>query len=560
MALADWQWSLRRAAALRTIWSRRSRYRRLVSWKLVPIIYREFNSPLKHIPGPANESWFRGNGRAIDQEDHAVPQERWVKEANSKTITYKAFLGVGRLWTMDLRAVNHVLTHSNVYQKPVQQRGALIQIIGNGVLATEGETHRKQRRIMNPAFGPAQIRELTGIFVDKSNELRDVWAREIDAADGQSARLDVLSWLSRMTLDVIGLAGFNYKFDSLNPRDGEPNELSKAFSTIFSPSGVTMLQILRFIFPVLRHFPDARMREANNAQAVMRRIGLELIAEKKAAIRRETAEGKAEKDGVARSDVRGRDLLTLLLKANMATDIPDSQRLTDDEVVDQVPTFLVAGHETTSTSTTWALFALALAPAIQDKLRAELLAVPTDTPSMDELAALPYLDMVVRETLRVHAPVPTIFREAQEDDVIPLAEPFVDRAGVARTSVRVTKGTPVVVPVLAINRSTELWGADAFAFRPERWASVPEGVSGVPGVWAHIMSFIGGPRACIGYRFSLIEMKALLFALIRAFEFELAVPAESIQKKSAIVQRPIIQGEPEKGSQMPMIIRRVKRV
>ena len=84
----------------------------------------------------------------------------------------------------------------------------------------------------------------------------------------------------------------------------------------------------------------------------------------------------------------------------------------------------------------WCLFALTQAPEVQRKLRQELLSLDTDTPTMEQLSALPYLDMVVRETLRVHAPVPVVFREATEDDVIPVAEPFVDRYGKVQDGIR----------------------------------------------------------------------------------------------------------------------------
>jgi cytochrome P450 len=111
----------------------------------------------------------------------------------------------------------------------------------------------------------------------------------------------------------------------------------------------------------------------------------------------------------------------------------------------------------------------------------------------------------------------------------------------------------VFVPILAINRSKALWGEDAGEFMPERWEAVPEAVSGIPGVWGNMLTFLGGPHACIGYRFTLAEMKAILYSLIRAFEFELAVPADKISKKtSGIVQRPVVAGE--KGHSMPMII------
>jgi cytochrome P450 len=82
-----------------------------------------------------------------------------------------------------------------------------------------------------------------------------------------------------------------------------------------------------------------------------------------------------------------------------------------------------------SVATTWALFALTQNRDSQDKLRAELTSVSTDNPTMDELNSLPYLDAVVRETLRVHAPVPTTMRVAKRDDVVPLSEPYTDKKG-----------------------------------------------------------------------------------------------------------------------------------
>lgn len=91
---------------------------------------------------------------------------------------------------------------------------------------------------------------------------------------------------------------------------------------------------------------------------------------------------------------------------------------------------------TPSTATTWALFALTQHLGVQDKLRKELLSVSTEDPTMEDLNALPYLDQVVRETLRVHAPVPATMRYAVQDDIIPLQEPFTDRNGKVHDSIR----------------------------------------------------------------------------------------------------------------------------
>ena len=146
---------------------------------------------------------------------------------------------------------------------------------------------------------------------------------------------------------------------------------------------------------------------------------------------------------------------------------------------------------------------------------------------------------------------------------------------------RVQKGQSIFVPLIALNRSKALFGEDALEFKPERWlgSGVPDAASTIPGVWGNVMTFLGGPRTCIGYRFALVEyvfillmlvtncganlsgfrMKALLFTLVRAYEFELEIPLDNIIWKTTIVPRPFIKSEMEKGSQLPLKLRPVKR-
>ncbi|KAI0822361.1 cytochrome P450 [Trametes gibbosa] len=527
-----------------------------VVWKAWPLLPRWTPTALRNLPGPPNPSWFYGNMQEIQAADNSVPQERWVANYGPH-ILYKGFLNDDRLFTLDTRALNHILTHSLDYQKPEVSRRNLAKVLGEGVLFTEGEQHRRQRRIMNPAFGPTQIRDLTEIFVQKSIELRDLWDAQITRDNMSRTRIDVLSGLTKMTLDVIGLAGFGFCFNALNPT-GESNDFYDAFQELFLPGRTfTVLLILKNFFPILDIIPDQESKRIQRARETMRCLGKELIAKKKAQIKGEIINGH-EKD-VRRDDLQGRDLLTLLLKANLATDIPDSQRLSDEDVLAQVPTFLAAGHDTTSTGTTWCLYALTRAPDVQKKLRDELFTLDTDTPTMDELNSLPYLDGVVRETLRLHAPVPGTRRVATKDDIIPVSEPFVDRYGKVQDSIKISKGSSILIPILALNRSKRYWGEDALEFRPERWAQPPDAAASIPGVWSNMLTFLGGPRACIGYRFSLVEMKALIFVLVRAFEFALAVPPEDIQSKTTVVQRPQLRSAPEEGNQMPLLVKRYIR-
>ncbi|KDQ54074.1 hypothetical protein JAAARDRAFT_38679 [Jaapia argillacea MUCL 33604] len=525
-------------------------------YRLVKLVLRPVFSPLRRLQGPRSDSWFYGNFKQIFTTENSTLHEEWVAEYGH-TLKYKGMFNLDRIVTTDLRAIQHVLSQS-IYERPPEARFTLARILGEGLLFVEGEEHKNQRRIMSPAFGSTHLREMTDIFMAKSIELRDVWMSQIasEATEGKPIRLDVLSWLSRTTLDIIGLAGFNYKFNSLSTHL-KPTELSKAFGTILEKGQqLSLMALLQAFIPPLRIIPTQRDRRRNKARKTMDRIGRELLAEKKAAITTSIAaeRGETKISEVGKKSVQGKDLLSLLVRANMATDLKDSQRLSDEDVLAQVPTFLTAGHETTSTATTWSLFAMALAPEVQSKLRQELLSVPTDTPTMDELQALPYLDAVVRESLRVHAPVPSTTRVAMRDDVIPLSTPIVDKDGKSLSEIRICKGDTVFIPILAVNRSKLLWGEDGFEFKPERWENPPQAISSIPGVWGSMLTFLGGHHACIGYRFSVVETKAILFTLLRAFEFELAVPKEDVVKRATIVQRPFIKSATDKQTQLPMFV------
>ncbi|KAJ3796242.1 cytochrome P450 [Lentinula aff. detonsa] len=516
-------------------------------------IKARFFSPIRNLPGPQGSSLIFGSLKKIAENDEAVTHEQWVKEYG-RTYKYPALFHKNILFTLDHKALNHILMHHYVWQKHDASRFHFTRIVGPGLLVAEGDHHKLQRRVMNPAFGPAQVRDLTETFIDKSMELKDLWSSRIIAAGG-TVKLNVLDWISKMTLDVIGRAGFNYEFDTLK-ENGESNKLAQAFAAIFSDLDMEKAKfqpwtVLQTLFPILRVLPPVKIPGLDTAQETMDKIGKELLQESKEAI-------KNSGDDIR--NLRSKDLLTLLVKSNMSGE--PSHRMSDEDVLAQIPTFFVAGHETTRQEfnlillgTTWALFALVQHLDVQRKLREELSTMATDNPTMEQLNSLPYLDAVVKESLRLYAPVPHVLRVAGQDDVIPLSQPVRDKKGTEHHSISVVKGQTVMVPLLALNRDKATWGEDAMEFKPERWEKVPEAATSVPGVWSHMMTFLGGPRACIGYRLSLIEMKALLFVLVREFEFELAVPSEEIIKKTMIVQRPRVKSEPEGGTQLPLLVR-----
>lgn len=168
------------------------------------------------------------------------------------------------------------------------------------------------------------------------------------------------------------------------------------------------------------------------------------------------------------------------VKSNLSTDIPQDQRLSDDDILNNINTFMFAGSDTSSLSLTWTLWLLAKNPEVQDRLREELSTIPCpesfgdlsadEIDSLyDNISELPYLDKVIKEALRLVPPIHSSLRVAGQDDIIPTSQPYkIQKPGgtVTVTSpIRVTKGTIVHVPIEAFNLDKFVWGADAWEFK-----------------------------------------------------------------------------------------------
>ncbi|KAJ7070036.1 cytochrome P450 [Mycena amicta] len=592
------------------------------------LLIRQARSPLTQLSGPKCPSFFMGNLMEMhDQENNNLVLD-W-ENAYGASFVYRGFVGGCRLMTTDPVAVSHILGNAYDYPKPDFVRDSLATMAAGreGLLTVEGEQHRRQRKILAPAFTAAHIKSLTPIFWEKAGILREKWLGAADVATTAGyARVDALAWLGRATLDAIGVAGFGYHFNSLSATegDGHDDELAKAFADIFSTARkFRVMTILQVWFPLLRRF---RRNNAVMARATetMRRIGMGLIEERRLAVEEEQRRALLEK-GVIDGDktVLGRDLLSVLIRSNLSTAPGPNTTMSVEEVLCQISTFIAAGHETTASALTWALYALVQNPEVQRRLRTSLRELESDLQKThpdvdaeefqrlltDALSKHTYLEWVLREVMRLHAPVTSTMRVCMlDEDAIPVSAvdpssfysaspsspphsptlkpppappPCRDRQGRVLTSIRVKKGDIITVPIQAINKSKAIWGDDAWEFRPERWseeaAAAEEvlwgtekstgsphkrGRKSIPGLWANTLTFLNGNggslegnRACIGWRFALIEMKIMLYVLLKDLEFTMD-PTMVIEKKVNVVTRPFVKSEPELGNQMPLYIRR----
>lgn len=186
---------------------------------------------------------------------------------------------------------------------------------------------------------------------------------------------------------------------------------------------------------------------------------------------------------------------------------------------------LIGSHETTASAITWACYLLSKHPDYQTQLRAEIASVDLDADLAGTLESLPLLNGIINETLRLYPTVPLTMRQAIRDTSIG------DQA--------IPAGTVMILSTWLMNRSPEVWGSEAGEFKPERW--VTDGrpnANGGAGSNYEFLTFLHGPRSCIGQGFARAELRCLLAAMVRGFTWELAMSEERIVPRGVITIKP----------------------
>lgn len=559
------------------------------------------NDGYNHIPQPKHTSTYWPILGDLPQIRDAPPGDAhigWARELDSDVYMYRAMFYLPRLILADPKAMNYILGQQNSYNfpKPEQTRHFLENLLGNGVLVAEGDIHRRQRKIIQPAFNVSAIRALTPVFFRHSNEFVTKLSQLIDETKGPSEEptiegqslecarqsqpkkpaFDISHWFGRLTLDIIGDAGFDHKFDAVKlPIDQQHDSIVASFRSLMRlVSNISILEILMVALGRIKGFgwtiniPTKRRRVIFDARASLDQTGKSIIDSKRKEIVTEMQEAKKSSDTYnektffddqEESKGKAKDLLYLMMKANMAPGVRESERMSDAELLGQITTLLTAGHETTSTLLTWFTH-LTMLPenkSVLVKLRAEIEEhfAGRDELDYDALMAMPYLDNCTKEVLRLLSPVVNTERTAIHDDVIPLSKSYRSKDGKSTfDSIPVKKDQLIFIPIQLINRSKNIWGPTADEFNPDRWDEIPK-MAKETGFPSQILSFIEGPRGCIGNRFAIAEFKAIICTFLRTFEYESL--GWEIERKQGIVVRPRVVGQEELGTQLPVRLQKL---
>jgi len=396
--------------------------------------------------------------------------------------------------------------------------------------------------MLNPVFSINHMKQMTPIFYRISHKLLDGITMQLNQSSGD---IDMMRWMGRTALELIGQGGLGYSFDPLI--EDKKNDFGDAMKNLFPV--LFQFPIARFFAPifvrigspafrrrVVELIPDRLVQQLKTIIDTMDIRSREIYDAKKAAL-------KAGEAAVVEQVAEGNDIMSILLKENMKAS--DDDKLPEEELIAQMSTLVFAATDTTTTALVQVLQLLSVHQDVQEKLRQEIrqARVAGEDLPYDVLVDLLYLDAVCRETLRLETPVTFVFREASEDVILPLSHPISGLNGELISEIPVPKHTSLLVGIRASNRATEIWGEDAQEWKPERWLSpLPDTVvnARIPGVYSNLMTFLGGGRACIGFKFSQLEMKVVLSLLLDSFKFSPAQNAEDIVWNFAAVKYPTV--------------------
>jgi cytochrome P450 len=367
------------------------------------------------------------------------------------------------------------------YPKSEEAQAMLRPALGNGLFLAEGAHWRWQRRAAMPVFAPRNLTALTPVMT----EAAEASCRRIAARPG---RQDMYQEMLQTAFEVI--AAVSMSEDTAIPREVAHRAIDRYLETAGKASLLDILKVPAFV-------PRPK-------RVVGKAIISDLIRATDAAV--EARMGREPADPPP--------LLDLLIGAS---DPETGRTMTAEELRDNLLTFLVAGHETTALTLSWALYLVAFDPAVQERARTEARAVLGDRPAgAEDVANLPYIRQILLETMRLYPPVAILSRTAMKPDQLRDRE--------------VRAGDVMLLPFYALHRSEVLWD-DPNGFDPDRFAD-PKAIDRYA-----FLPFGAGPRVCLGMDFAMQEAVIVLATMLARFRFT-AIPGRDPEPVMILSLRP----------------------
>lgn len=359
-------------------------------------------------------------------------------------------------------------------------------VIGEGLIVSEGDFWRRQRRLAQPAFHRKRIADLASLMVDETEAMQERWA---SSSHAQGEPFDVHQEMGHLTLRIVAKALFGADID-----ERTINKISKAqrFLNGYVDSRMGAL-------PRLPHWtPTPANIHYRRALRDLDRVVYSLI------------------DECQRADRDVGNLLSMLLGAQ---DEQTGEAMSEKQLRDEVMTLLIAGNETTAVALSWTWYLLAGHPEIEEKLHGELdEELDGRMPTFEDLPSLPYATMVLKEAMRLYPPAWIFSRRPIEDDEI--------------GGYQVPAGTTILISPYVTHSNLRYW-KEPEVFDPKRFS--PTRAQGRPGFC--YLPFGGGPRKCIGDRFAMTEGVLILASVAQRYRLK-PVVSHLVKPEPLVTLRP----------------------
>ncbi|KAF9173861.1 hypothetical protein BGX21_006061 [Mortierella sp. AD011] len=481
-------------------------------------LYPYYLDPLTRVDGPSpSRIPFVGNMLDLTKKKPMLALYDWAMEYPGLIYRYYWFTRL-TLMTSDPITVGYVLGKaSDNWLKSKGTEDMFEQNLGHSLLTMRGREHTSHRKYLSTGFKHNYLKSMTNAFQRRVEDLIEVWKERLPAEqqkyeDSKEARwacdgniyttIDLEPSFYCLTLDSIGEFALGRSFDAVKRPIGPDFENYRIIVDSFK---VTLLSML----PFSNWLPTKTNRRAWSAAREFRASMAKTVQEQKKVLIKEIEanDGKFSEEEGAPSQKK--DILTMLLVDQLT-----GEGCSDSQIQSDVFTAIFAGHETTSAALSWTFYQLACHPEVQARLREETRKLYKNTdgaPSYDELNSLPYLNAVIRESLRIWSPVPLNLRVSVEDDYLPRShglEPLF-----------VPAGTNLHIPMFILQRDPKIWGLDSLQFNPDRWISDGPCPPYMPPHGLCYFPFYYGKRGCIGNKVATLEMKVHIANLVNNFEF-----------------------------------------
>lgn len=442
----------------------------------------------KPVPGPQGHPLF-GNIQAMA----ANPAEFLLRTTNDfPDIAHFRLLHIHYYLVSKPEYIQDVLVgQHDKFRKSRRDIAILSKFLGKGILVTDGAYHKRQRKMVQPAFHTSRIQAYASTMVDYTNRLLDAWE------DGSVQPINEA--MQQVTMEIVAKSLFDADVAGQAAVVGHAVE--------------SLQQIAGMDFRVQNVIPDwlplDRNRQRRAASDTLDRVIREVINE-----RRKTNEDKG-------------DLLSMLLSSEDEQGV----RMTDQEVRDEAVTLFAAGHETTSNALTWTWYLLSQNPDVAARLHEEVdMALGDRNATLADLPNLKYTAMIIKESLRLYPPAWVLNARDAAADV--LIDGYV-----------IPEGSSVFVSPYAVQRSPHYFD-DPLMFNPERFS--PENEKLIPR-YAYF-PFGGGPRVCIGNSFAMMEAQLILATIAQRFSL-------SLMPDQAVEIDPLVTMGPKHGLRMRVKVR-----